>query len=72
MLEQEVVLEDHADPTLLSGHKRAWRLVPHLAVESDVALLQREQTCERTQRGCLTGTVRPQYDDYLARFNGER
>ena len=60
MREQEVVLEHHADRSLLGRHVDAGaRIVVHGAVELDAPLGQRAQPGERAQQRRLAGTVRP-------------
>ena len=72
MREQQVVLEDDADRSLLHRHAdRVGRLVQHDAVERDAPSVDGQQSGEGTQHGRLARTVRPQQGDDLAWCDAE-
>ena len=72
MREQQVVLEDDPDRSLLHRHTdRLRRLVQHDAVERDAPGIDGQQPGEGAQHRGLARTVRPQQGDDLARCDAE-
>ncbi len=64
--EQQIVLEDHADPAVLG---RGGREIPPVDPEEPVG--ERRQPGQRAQGGGLAGAVRPEQRDRLAAGDGE-
>ena len=71
--EEQVVLEDDADPAPLRRRPDAGRgVVEHAAAEPDVAAGERHQPGERAQQRRLAGPVRPEHGEDLAGHRVDR
>src|SRR5437588_2373536 len=71
--EQAPVLEHHADGAKSSGHaESARRALEHLAVENNLAVVQRHDTGEGGQECGLAGAIGPDDGDHLAILGMQR